>query len=212
LTLVHLQGCCADATVMDTNVAHLRGLLSATGQLMKAEVFPADWLVMTMLQYQVTLQILNFAAGQLNAAGFLGVQDIRASTADGLLNPDECDAIFFVVGLTLLRQESLDIESLSPARKDFILKVGKYGDLRAKVVEVLQMRWANVDVAKRGQKAMTDLMVKPLLELVSSSSKDVVSVLVCQCDCSARSASPRIRGIQKRLYQKHGSGPSELIL
>ena len=181
LTLVHLQGCCGDATVMDMNVAHLRGLLSAMGQLMTVQVFPADWLVMTMLQYQVTLQILEFAAGQLNAAGFLGVQDIRASTADGLLSPNECDALFFVVGLTLLREESLDMASLtmSPARKHFIVEVGKYGDLRAKVVEVLQMRWANVDLERRGQVEMMDLMVKPLLELVSSSSESVVMNSVC---------------------------------
>jgi dedicator of cytokinesis protein 3 len=178
LTLVHLQGRCGDPTVMDMNVAHLRGLLSAMGQLMTVQVYPADWLVMTMLQFQVTLQVLDFAAGHLNAAGFLGVQDIRASTADGLLNPAECDALFFVVGLTLLREESLDTASrtMSPARKHFIVEVGKYGDLRAKVVEVLQTRWANVDVSKRGEVAMVDLLVKPLLELVSSSSPTVAAM------------------------------------
>jgi hypothetical protein len=175
LSLVRLQSICNDPDVMEMNTAHLRGLLSVFSQLLTFEVYSKDWIVMNMLQYQVTLKILEFASGHLNAASFLGVQDIRASTADGLGNLGECDDLFFIVGLKLLREESLDLTSdaMSLARRNFIEQVGKYGDIRAQVVGVLESRWSNVTQEKRAEPTMIDLMVKPLLELVESSSPEV---------------------------------------
>jgi hypothetical protein len=175
LSLIRLQSTCNDSSVMEMNTMHLRGLLSVFGSLLTTEVYSNEWIVMNMLQYQVTLKVLEFASGHLNAASFLGVQDIRASTADGLGNLGECDDLFFVVGLKLLREESLDLTSdlMSTARRNFIEQVGKYGDIRAEVVTVLETRWNNVSLEKRADPTMIDLMVKPLLELVESSSPEV---------------------------------------
>ena len=161
LSLLHLQSKCSDASVAELNVPHLRGILSSMAALMVAEVYAADWLVMNMFQYEVTLLVLEFAAAHLNAGA--------------LSAGDECDALLFDVGLQLLLEETLDLGSakMTTARRDYIENVGKYGDLRVKVQACLLSRWANVSVAKRGETAMIDLMVKKLLELVSSSSPAV---------------------------------------
>ena len=53
---------------------------------------------MNMLQFQVMLILLSFAKDQLNARQFLRQVDVRASTADGLLNAGECDELFFNMG------------------------------------------------------------------------------------------------------------------
>ena len=80
-----------------------------------------------------------------------------------------------VVGLLLLQQEDLDLNdpSMSDKRRHFIESVGKYGDLRAQIASVLSERWQNVSVEARTGDVLIEMMVKPLLGLVSSSSEQV---------------------------------------
>jgi hypothetical protein len=161
LTLVYLLAKCPDPSVMDLLVPNLHSVLATAGMLLgnALAVYTKEWLVMKMFQYEVTLQLLEFTAAHLNAG-------------DAALSP-HCDALFFSVGLTFLREETLDLASatMSTARRNLI--TSEYGDLRLKVSGVLATRWAGVDPARRSEAAMIDLMVSSLLDLVSSSCREV---------------------------------------
>lgn len=197
-------------------------LLSSLQTMLSEAVYAKDWLVMNMLQLEMTVKVCQKTWPQLRSSShhvqcynhqvleFYAdhrpelkdmhkfAEDVEGASLNcviisphtpTLVSPDIADADdedespnskslddqFFEIGLLLLLEPALDLKhpSMTEARRHFIEDVGKYGDMRLQVAGVLQKCWENLSDERL---QLIDLMVKPLLELVQSSSEEVSSV------------------------------------